>query len=215
MFSLTSICNRMREIATYIIGGQLNATAFYESLPLLDDNYWSRYKHYFVRDVDSESFASINTFYDYVSEVQEQQSLVKRLQKKHFELAQSTVINIESQIISEYLANQGNSSCDKSIVSALDKTIPSGLSDEEKTALHNACQKAACKIPVFDTNSFLNAFTPKRIELLNLINMNILTPYTPLQISSSLEKILKAYSMLTIVGNDGYRKIKSISKKRI
>ena len=38
---------RLREISTFIVDGQLNETAFYESLPLMDTDYWNKYKHYF------------------------------------------------------------------------------------------------------------------------------------------------------------------------
>ena len=64
---------RLREISTFIVDGQLNETAFYESLPLMDTDYWNKYKHYFVRKMDATSYTALNQLYEYVSEIQEQQ----------------------------------------------------------------------------------------------------------------------------------------------
>ena len=47
-----------------------------------------------------------------------------------------------------------------------------------------------------------------------IINKGVLTPYIPVQIKISLEKILKEYSMLEIVGTEGYQMLKKFSKKK-
>lgn len=75
---------RLREISTFIVDGQLNETAFYESLPLMDTDYWNKYKHYFVRKMDATSYTALNQLYEYVSEIQEQQMLMKAFQKNSF-----------------------------------------------------------------------------------------------------------------------------------
>lgn len=72
---------RLREISTFIVDGQLNETAFYESLPLMDTDYWNKYKHYFVRKMDATSYTALNQLYEYVSEIQEQQTLMKQINK--------------------------------------------------------------------------------------------------------------------------------------
>ena len=45
-----------------------------------------------------------------------------------------------------------------------------------------------------------------------IINKGVLTSY--IQIKISLEKILKEYSMLGIVGTEGYQMLKNFSKKK-
>lgn len=75
---------RLREISTFIVDGQLNETAFYESLPLMDTDYWNKYKHYFVRKMDATSYTALNQLYEYVSEIQEQQMLMKAFQKNRY-----------------------------------------------------------------------------------------------------------------------------------
>lgn len=63
--------NRILEISNYIVNGVLNSTAFYESLPLITNNYWDKYKHLFVRKMEQNSYSVLNKFYNYVSEIQE------------------------------------------------------------------------------------------------------------------------------------------------
>ena len=55
VIQIDELMERIREISTYISDGQLNGPAFYESLPLIEENYWNKYKHFFVRDMDERS----------------------------------------------------------------------------------------------------------------------------------------------------------------
>lgn len=82
---------RLREISTFIVDGQLNETAFYESLPLMDTDYWNKYKHYFVRKMDATSYTALNQLYEYVSEIQEQQMLMKAFQKNSLDDLTETI----------------------------------------------------------------------------------------------------------------------------
>ncbi len=45
-------------------------------------------------------------------------------------------------------------------------------------------------------------------------NSKVLTPYNPVQIAISLEKVLKEYSMLEVTGTEGFQMLKKISKKK-
>ena len=70
---------RMQEIQSYITEQGLNFSAFYESLLLIDTNYWSKYKHLFVRKMDNKSYNNLNKFYQYILCIQEQQDLLRNL----------------------------------------------------------------------------------------------------------------------------------------
>ena len=91
------------EIDSFIVNDQLNATAFYESQVLLDENYWNKYKHYFVKKIDSKDFESISKLYEYASEIQEQQQLMKALQKSFFGVSQQTIAMLEMNEIMKQL----------------------------------------------------------------------------------------------------------------
>lgn len=72
---------RIANISTYIVDGQLNDSAFYESQMLFKTDYWNEYKHYFIRKMEASSFSTFDEFYNCASEILEQQQLMKNLQK--------------------------------------------------------------------------------------------------------------------------------------
>ncbi len=108
VLQIDELQDKLREISTYIVNKQSNSTAFYESLPLMEDNYWNQYKHYFIRKMDARSYSTLNLLYDYVSEVQEQQLLMKSLQKNHFFALQNSIVNVEMQFIYNNLSFSSN-----------------------------------------------------------------------------------------------------------
>lgn len=186
VLQIDEVQEKLREISTYIVDGKLNETAFYESLPLIEENYWSKYKHYFVKKMDAMSYGSMNQLYDYVLGIQEQQQLMKILQKNAFVLVQSILANLEAQLINFGLNN-------------LYGSIP---------------MAQIWQNPSFDLNQFLNMYWQQDEKIKAIINKGVLTPYIPVQIKISLEKILKEYSMLEIVGTEGYQMLKKFSKKK-
>ncbi len=105
VLQINEIQENLQKIATYIVEGQINETAFYESLLLMKENYWDKYKHYFVPNMDSVSYNSLNELYTYVSVVQEQLSLMKDLQKNSFHLIQTLLMSTEMQFINNYFNN--------------------------------------------------------------------------------------------------------------
>ena len=186
VLQIDEVQEKLREISTYIVDGKLNETAFYESLPLIEENYWSKYKHYSVKKMDAMSYGSMNQLYDYVLGIQEQQQLMKILQKNGFVLVQSILANLEAQLINFGLNNSYGS-------------IP---------------MAQIWQNPSFDLNQFLNMYWQQDEKIKAIINKGVLTPYIPVQIKISLEKILKEYSMLEIVGTEGYQMLKKFSKKK-
>ena len=73
ILQINELTERIREISGYITEGGIDSVSFYESVPILENNYWNKYKHYFVNSMDSNSFTAINQFYSYALEIQEQQ----------------------------------------------------------------------------------------------------------------------------------------------
>ena len=142
-------------------------------LPIITDNLWDKYKHYFVKEMDSHSYSAINELYEYALEMQEQQSLMKNMQKNNFILTQNTLANIEGQFISVNMLS-----------------------------------------PTYNSNEFIPSFQNKKEELRKLLNNNLLTSYTPLQIRLSLEKVLSKYSLLEITGINGYKMLQKIANRK-
>ena len=72
----------------------------------MKEDYWNKYKHYFVRKMSARDFSNINKLYDYVSIIQEQQELLQNLQKNDFFVRQNLVMNSEMQVITATLQNK-------------------------------------------------------------------------------------------------------------
>lgn len=204
---------RLREISTFIVDGQLNETAFYESLPLMDTDYWNKYKHYFVRKMDATSYTALNQLYEYVSEIQEQQMLMKAFQKNSFQITQNVLANIESQFIVADLNNACTGVTAQNITSAMGNMIPQGVSEADRNTLNAMVQQIAAQNPNFDMNRFWSLYNQQRNWTKSIINQGALTSYTPVQIRISLEKMLKKYSMLEISGTEGYQMLKRLLNK--
>lgn len=205
---------RLREISTYIVEGQLNETAFYESLPLMDTDYWNKYKHYFVRKMDATSYTALNQLYEYVSEVQEQQMLMKTLQKNSFYVTQNVLASVESQFIIADFNNACTGITAPNIVSAMGNMIPQSVPEEDRATLNAMVQQMVAQNPNFDINQFWGLYQQQKGRLESVINQKALTSYTPVQIRISLEKMLKKYSMLEITGTEGYQMLKRTSKRK-
>ena len=214
VLQIDEIQERLREISTFIVEGQLNETAFYESLPVIDTDYWNKYKHYFVREMDATSYTALNQLYEYVSEIQEQQMLMKAFQKNFFQITQNVLANIESQFIVADLNNSCTGVTVQNITSAMGNLLPQGVSEADRNTPNAMVQQVAAQNPNFDMNRFWNLYNQQKNWTKSIINQGALTPYIPVQIRISLEKMLKKYSMLEITGTSGYQMLKKTSQKR-
>ncbi len=213
ILQIEELQNRIKEISTFIVDGLLNETNFYESLPLMDTNYWNTYKHYFVRKMDADSYSALNLFYQYIAEIQEQQLLMKEFQKNFFFHTQNTIATIETQLISaEILPNSPNTK--SNISSILEKLLPKEISfsEEEKNIIKLIGEQIS--LPHVNNEQFWKNFQQQKDKLTYIINQKALTAYIPLQIRVSLEKMLKKYSMLEVKGTEGYKTLRKYSKRK-
>ncbi len=214
IIQIDELIDRIREISTYISNGQLNEVAFYESLPLIEENYWNKYKHFFVRDMDSTSYSSLNQLYNYASEIQEQQQLMKELQKNGFYQTQVVYTNLESQMLLNCLGAASNNSTSHSVVTAISNIVADNVTDSDKENLNQWIQKIMNQSSPIDMNAFWGMYRQQQSYLIDILNRNALTKHIPDQIRISLEKAIKETSMLGIVGSEGYQVLKKISKKK-
>lgn len=214
VMQINELQNRLREFSSYIVEGQLNSSAFYESLPLMGENYWDKYKHNFVRKMDHKSFTDINLFYEYASEIQEQQLFLKQLQQDSISLTQKVLTNIEEQLIAKGVDGQYATVSPRDFVTAMNTCIPGNVPDDVKSTINVVTQQFANQSVNFDFQQFWNRYNQQRQKLETIINQNALTNYIPVQIRISMEKKLREYSMLNISGNLGYLMLHKLSEKR-
>ncbi|MBQ4618390.1 MAG: hypothetical protein IJB25_00710 [Clostridia bacterium] len=207
---------RLREIATYIVEGQLNAGAFYESQVLLKTDYWDKYKHYFIRKMDGFSFNTFDAFYSCAEEVLEQQQLMKNLQKNSFFLTQQAIMNAEMNSIMQNLSlciqNPVNP---EQLIQAMMGSIPQSMDIAQKTAVENTLKGLAIANPNVAFKQFWNMYNTNKGNLHTVINQKGLTEYIPTQIRISLENALRKYNSIQIIGCNGYRKLKKLASRKL
>ena len=93
----------------------------------MGENYWDKYKHNFVRKMDHKSFTDINLFYEYASEIQEQQLFLKQLQQDSISLTQKVLTNIEEQLIAKGVDGQYATVSPQDFVTAMNTCIPGNV----------------------------------------------------------------------------------------
>lgn len=201
---------RMQEIQSYITEQGLNFSAFYESLLLIETNYWSKYKHLFVRKMDNKSYNNLNKFYQYILCIQEQQDLLRNLQKNYFFVKQSAISNTEFMYISETLREVTQSIISPEQLQALINSIPKDNDDGlNQQTISNILIQLQQKNP--NIERFWTVYQNKRQLFLSITNGNSLTSYTPMQISTTIQAVLKQYGLLEIAGTDGYKKLRKMA----
>lgn len=214
ILQIDELQTRVREIQSYITEKGLNFGAFYESLPLIDTNYWDKYKHLFIRKIDNKSYNDFNRFFQYIICMQEQQELLRNLQKNYFFVKQNAISNVEFNYICETLREVENSIVSTSQLQALLDSIPK--EDGNKTnqqTITNLLIQLQQKNPNIDIERFWTIYNNKRLRLISITdNNNALTAYTPVQISATLQTVLKQYALLEITGSEGYKKLRHIAK---
>ena len=212
VLQINELQKRVQEIQSYITNQGLNLTAFYESLPLIDVNYWNNYKHLFVRKIDNKSYDSINKFYQYVTSMQEQQELLRNLQRNYFYVKQNAICNVEISFIIETLKEVDCSSVSSNQLQSFFQEVSTASAEKQSEILTNLVKQIEQNNPDIDMSRFWSIYQSKRKRVISITNGDSLTPYTPEQISSTLQSLLKQYVLLEIAGIEGYRTLCKIAK---
>lgn len=207
---------RIREIGSYISEGILNDTAFYESQILFKTDYWNQYKHYFIRKLDSFSFNTFDEFYNCATEIFEQQELMKNLQKNFFFYTQQTLMQIEGNAILHALNSSIPNSDDvNNAVEGLVAVIPEGMNGEQKQALENMLKQSNTTNQNRNYEKFWNLYNKEKQDIIMAVNRGALDRYTPMQIRISIENALKKLNSISVIGCEGYTKMKKIAGRKI
>lgn len=216
ILQVNDLQERLREIQSYISNSTLNDTAFYESQLLFTVNYWDKYKHYFVRKIDPDSFRLLNDFYACASEVLEQQQLMKNLQKNFFFIIQNAFAQMETAYIQLGLQNCAIIPPDANMLfEDLNQSIPQNLTPEQKAAIEKMIKLLGTTDTNINYSAFWNSYRQNQSNIQTVINQNAFVNYIPVQIRISLENALKKYVSLQILGSDGYKKMKKIANRKI
>ena len=114
--------------------------------------------------------------------------------------------------ISETLREVEKSMISPEQLQALINSIPKDSDNElNQQTISNILIQLQQKNPNIDIERFWTVYQNKRQLFLNITNGNSLTAYTPMQISTTIQAVLKQYGLLEIAGTDGYKKLRKMA----
>ena len=210
VMQIDSLKNKLPEITELISNNKINETGIYETLDILDDNQWNKYKHLFVGNIDITSLKIIDDFYYATSLIREQLVLAKKLQQQSFFNNQQMLANNFNYFLIQGLEKKysNNSSDIKEAIAAIpiETETESKMKELAEKMLDNQIATKG------DDNQFLNTYLYKTNEVKDLFGkQGIFIGYLPEQIRITIEKELKKISHIEVIGCSGYKKLKKIA----
>ena len=203
--------NKITDIVEIINNNKLDAVGIYETLDMLEENQWNKYKHFFVSDIDLNSLRIIDNFYAGVSLIRKQLVLSKKMQQQSFFNNQQFLGQDCNMYLIQALDNINMGSI-ANIKEAL-KNIP----EENETS--KIMKETAIKIAEYqfsdnaDQTQVMNTYINKTNKLKEQFGkQGIFVSYLPEQVRMTIEKELNKLSHIEIIGCMGYKKLKKIAK---
>lgn len=190
---------------------KLSEVDIYESLDILDDNQWNKYKHIFINILDNNSIKIINRFYDGMSIIREQILLAKQLQQQFF-LNNQRMLNDDFNyfFIETY---QNNLKSSNNNLLSLVNDIPTKNEYEDKLKQFAESIIKNNYSNTYNQSDLLNTYNKIKDDMLNIFNYNrIFNTYFPEQIIITIKKELNTLSHIEIIGCEGYKKLSRIGK---
>ena len=203
--------NKITDIVEIINNNKLDAVSIYETLDILEENQWDKYKHLFVGKIDLNSLRIIDNFYSGVSLIREQLILSKKLQQQSFFnnqqfLGQDSNMYLIQSLDNKYSFNITN-------IKDVLKKIPED-NEEIKNTKEYLIKNAENLFPAnANPTQFMNVYMYKINELKETFGrQGGFISYLPEQIRVTIDKELSKLSHIEIIGCTGYKKLRKIAK---
>lgn len=206
--------DKLLQIDNIVINKAIDEKLFYETLDIIPDNQWEKYKHIFIKKMDYNSFKTINVFYNSILSIKEQLAFTKQLLRQQF-------FNIQGML---------DSNCNAAILETLNLSLSPGEFVDLKHFIMNSAEinnanednknNVLKMLNLFeksylnhDANQFWKIYNQKKELLISVINSGAYPRYVPEQIAETLGKEIKRVESIEIIGSEGYRKLKKIAKR--
>ena len=213
VLQIEELKEKVSQIRDITLDNSINEKTFYETLDIITDNQWEKYKHLFVKKIDMYSFKQISSFYEYILKLREQLLFVKQLQHQQYFNIQS-MLNYNCNSMITDLIKSSDRKAD--IGEVLDKinTIKAVSENEKKQKkvvleiLDDWTSTHSC----FDSSSFWTKYSHYKDLTIGVINSNPYISYVPVQVSETFNKAISHLDSIEVIGCLGYKKLKKIAK---
>ena len=204
---------KILQINNISFDNSINEKAFYETLDIITDNQWEKYKHIFIKKMDSYSFKTINNFYESILSIKEQLVFVKQLQHQQYFNIQGMLHSNCNKFILDTIEFSGSANGINDFKQfVINKETSNEDEDKQKKLMINVLDDLFKANQSYDINQFWKIFNSKKELLKNIVNSEPYIHYIPLQVSETFNKAIKNINSIEIVGCDGFRKLKKIAR---
>ncbi|MCH5167090.1 MAG: hypothetical protein J1F35_04270 [Erysipelotrichales bacterium] len=203
--------DKILEINDIAVDGKLNETEFYETLDIITDNQWEKYRHVFIKKIDSYSYRTINKFYDCALGIREQLLFVKQLQhNQYFNIQGMLDTNCNKFILDGMSYVEPNLSDLKKYIDQIETK-----NDEDKKIkdIVNSMLLESLKINITqDMKHFFEIYNSQKSKIVEITNSNVYINYIPTQVYLTISKLINNINSIEVIGCTGYKKLKKIAR---
>ena len=89
------------------------------------------------------------------------------------------------------------------------------MNGEQKQALENMLKQSNTTNQNRNYEKFWNLYNKEKQDIIMAVNRGVLDRYTPMQIRISIENALKKLNSISVIGCEGYTKMKKIAGRKI
>ena len=204
---------KLLAINKIFVDNTINEKAFYETLDIINDNQWEKYRHLFIKKIDSYSFKTISQFYECALSIREQLIFVKQLQHQQYFNIQGMLDTNCNNFLMESINNISVTPNMKELKKIIaEKEIHDEEARKQADIFVGMIDELMKANPNYDINQFWKIYDAKKNLLKSIVNSSPYISYVPVQVAETLSKAIKNINSIEIIGCEGYKKIKKISK---
>lgn len=193
------------------VDNTINEKAFHETLDIINDNQWEKYRHLFIKKIDCYSFKTISQFYECDLSIREQLGFVKQLQRQQYFNIQGMLDTNCNSFLLETINNISGTPNMKELKDIiLEKEIEDEAEKKRAGVLAGMIDELMKANPNYDSNQFWKIYDNKKNTLRSIVNSAPYISYVPVQVAETLNKAIKNINSIEIIGCDGYKKLNKI-----
>lgn len=184
-------------------------TYLYELPPLMQINYWEKYKHLFIKYLSSKQIAEIDNFYRSASVIVEQQTFIKEMTHSYYEEVQRNTLEFSIHNAKlEYSEAMGS----RQIFQLIDQMTATGQITQDQASLMKQIAGIYSISSINDINNIVNTISNKHQTVSQVIDQALYgqrvslfyEQYMPMQVNNFLIKALDTTTQLSITKSRGY-----------
>ena len=140
---------------------------------------------------------------------------MKNLQKNYFFYTQQALMQMEVNAVLQALKSSNSNPVDvNEVVKWLAANIPKDMNCEQKQTVENMLKQFNTVNQNENYDQLWSIYNKEKQDIIMAVNRGALDRYTPMQIRISIENALKKLNSISVIGCEGYTKMKKIARRK-